>query len=80
MVIIIWSYSCTPQGNLAGALPPLERQVKPERINRRHRITSVIHPESNGRTTQFRCISRVMLPRFQILNIYIELSVPAYRS
>ena len=51
----------------------LESKVETECINYRHRIATVVHTECNSCTAQFGCVTGVMLPGLQVLNIGIEL-------
>ena len=51
---------------------PLECQVDTERIDCRYGIASVVYAECGGGSSQFRSISGVMLPCFQVLYVDIH--------
>ena len=50
-----------------------ECQVEAESIDSRHRIAAVIYAKGDSRTSQFRSVTGVMFPGFQVLDIYIKL-------
>ena len=51
---------------------PLECQVDTERIDCRYGLASVVYAECGGGSSQFRSISGVMLPCFQVLYVDIH--------